>query len=203
MDNKFSILFGEDKEKFIIFAPLTCLKFSPSQLRRLLCNALIQPHFDYVCSVWYPNLNKKFKTKLQTFQNKCVCFCLQLDNRAHVGITEFSKINWLPVDYRFRQCLTASMFKFFDDRCPLHMKDVFNTSCIIQASTRNSTMKLSQLLRKTSYGQNCISFFAPSVWNNLPHELKCYTNLNMFKHKIKENVFYKIRQKDNNIYLYN
>ena len=25
-------------------------------LRRLLCNALIQPHFDYACSAWYPNL---------------------------------------------------------------------------------------------------------------------------------------------------
>ena len=41
-------------------------KFLSPQLRRLLCNALIQPHFDYACSVWFPNLNKKFKTKLQT-----------------------------------------------------------------------------------------------------------------------------------------
>ena len=32
-------------------------------LRRLLCNALIQLHFDYVCSAWYPNLSKKLKTK--------------------------------------------------------------------------------------------------------------------------------------------
>ena len=28
-------------------------------LRRVLCNALIQPHFDHVCSMWYPNLNVK------------------------------------------------------------------------------------------------------------------------------------------------
>ena len=28
------------------------------KLRRMLCNALIQPHFDYSCSAWYPNLNK-------------------------------------------------------------------------------------------------------------------------------------------------
>ena len=28
-------------------------------LRRMLCNALIQPHFDYACSAWYPNLNAK------------------------------------------------------------------------------------------------------------------------------------------------
>ena len=64
-------------------------KFLSPQLRRLLCNALIQPHFDYACSVWYLTLNKKFKTNLQTLQNKCVRFCLQLDNRALVRITEF------------------------------------------------------------------------------------------------------------------
>ena len=40
-------------------------------LKRLLSNAIIQPHFDYACSAWYPNLNKKFKSKLQIIQNKC------------------------------------------------------------------------------------------------------------------------------------
>ena len=35
--------------------------FSTPKLRRLLCNVLIQPHFDYACSAWYPNLTKKSK----------------------------------------------------------------------------------------------------------------------------------------------
>ena len=131
-----------------------------------------------------------------------VRFCLQLDNRAHVGISEFKKINWLPVDYRFRQCLAAKVFKLFHDKCLLYMEGVFDKPCISQASTRNSTMKLSQPLRRTSYGQNCISFLALSIWNNLMNELKRYTNLNRFKHKIKEYLFYKIRQKDNDLYLY-
>ena len=86
----------------------------------------MQPHFDYTCSVWYRNLNKKIKTKLQTLRNKCVRFRLQLDNKAHVGITEFKHINWLPINYRFRRCLAANVFKFFDDKCPVYMKDVFN-----------------------------------------------------------------------------
>ena len=34
-----------------------------SYLKQLLCNALIQPHFNYVCSAWYRNLNKTFKSK--------------------------------------------------------------------------------------------------------------------------------------------
>ena len=134
-------------------------RFLSPQLRRLLCNAFIQPHFDYACSVCYPNLNKKFKTKLQTLQNKCVRFCLQLDNKAHVGITEFKQINWLPVNYRFRQCLAANVFKFFDDKCPLYMKGVYEKSCISQASTRSSTMKLSKPLRRTNNGQHFVFVF--------------------------------------------
>ena len=45
--------------------------FTP-YLKRLFCNALIQQRFDYACSVWYPNLKKKYKNKLQTIQNKCI-----------------------------------------------------------------------------------------------------------------------------------
>ena len=61
-------------------------KFLSSQLKSLLCKPLIQPHSDYARSVWYPKPNKKLKAKSQTLQNKCVRFCLQLDNRAHVGV---------------------------------------------------------------------------------------------------------------------
>ena len=54
-------------------------RFLSPPLRRLLCNSLIQPHFDYACSAWYPNLNKRLKSKLQILQNKCIRFCLNLN----------------------------------------------------------------------------------------------------------------------------
>ena len=31
-------------------------RFLSPPLRRLLCNSLLQSHFDYACSAWYPNL---------------------------------------------------------------------------------------------------------------------------------------------------
>ena len=34
-------------------------KYLAPHLRHLLCNALIQPRFDYGSSAWYPNLSKK------------------------------------------------------------------------------------------------------------------------------------------------
>ena len=35
-------------------------RFLYQPLCRLLCNALIQSHFNYVCSAWYPNLNSTY-----------------------------------------------------------------------------------------------------------------------------------------------
>ena len=31
------------------------------ELRRMLYNALIQPHFDYTCTTWYPDLTERNK----------------------------------------------------------------------------------------------------------------------------------------------
>ena len=90
-------------------------------MRRLLCNALIQPHFDYACSAWYINLNKSFKAKLQVMQNKCIRFCLKLGKRTHIGAKD-NNLNWLPVEQRFHQCLCVNTFKYFNDICPLYLK---------------------------------------------------------------------------------
>ena len=64
-------------------------KFLSLPLRRLLCNALIQPHFDYACVAWYPLLNKRQSKRIQIAQNKCIRYCLNLDNKAHIGTNEF------------------------------------------------------------------------------------------------------------------
>ena len=64
----------------------------------------MQPHFDYACSAWYPNLSKKLKNRIQTLQNKCICFCLQLDKMSHISQKEFETIDWLPVKERYNHC---------------------------------------------------------------------------------------------------
>ena len=94
-------------------------------LRRLLCNALIQPHFDYAFTVWYPDLSKKLKDKLQVTQNKCIRFCLKLQSREHISNEHFHKLNWLPINQRFQQCVTSTVFKFVQNKCPAYMNEVF------------------------------------------------------------------------------
>ena len=64
-------------------------RFLSPELRRMLCNALIQPHFDYVCPAWYTNLTEKTKKKIQIMQNKCIRFCLRLNKMHHISEADF------------------------------------------------------------------------------------------------------------------
>ena len=82
-------------------------------LRRLLCNALIQPHFDYASSAWYPNLTQKMKNKIQTTQNKCIRYCLQLDKMTHISKNEFENLNWLPVKRQIQKIRKFNCFQIF------------------------------------------------------------------------------------------
>ena len=95
--------------------------FLTTSLRRLLCNALIQPHFYYACTAWYPNLCKKLKIKIQTTQKKCVRLCLNLDKVAHASQNEFEKLNWLPISDRINQCILSTTFKFVNDIGPNYL----------------------------------------------------------------------------------
>ena len=119
-------------------------KFVTPSLRRLLCNALIQQHFDYAISAWYPNLPKTFLSKLQICQNKCIRFCLKMDKRSHIGTNEFREISWLPVRNRFEQCVSTHVFKQQNNSSPKYMNEVFTSADMSQIKTRASFYKLKQ-----------------------------------------------------------
>ena len=94
-------------------------RFLTPALRRLLCNALIQPHFDYALSAWYPNLTQKMKNKTQTTQNKYIRCCLQQDKMTHISKNEFETLNWLPVKDRLNESINSIVFKYFTKQCPV------------------------------------------------------------------------------------
>ena len=113
-------------------------RFLDVPLRRLLCSALNQPHFDYACTAWYPQLTKKLKGKLQVTQNKCFRFCLKLQYREHISNEHFQKLNWLPVNQWLKQCVTSTVFKFVQNKCPAYMDKVFRPAENIRINTRSS-----------------------------------------------------------------
>ena len=159
--------------------------FLNPELQRMLCDALIQPYFDYACPAWYPNLIEKTKKKIQIMQNKCTRFCLRLDKIHHISDEDFRLINWLPTSKRADQCINTITFKFFNGTCPYYLKEIFEFPPHCRIDTRNKFSKLKIPFRKTNMGQKAFSFVGPSLWNSLPELIKKTDNSNTFKHNVK------------------
>ena len=176
-------------------------RFLTYPLRRLLCNALIQPHYDYACSAWYPSRSKRLLKKIQISQNKCIRYCLKLDNRSHVGIAEFKKLNWLPTKERVYQCICVNIFKFFNDMSPEYTSEIFRPS-YRRHNTRASSLMLDVPFRKYCSGQKTVSYLGPRTWNTLPAQIKLCRNVKTFKHDIKKLFFDKLQKDTDNIFIY-
>ena len=147
-------------------------RFLTPTLRRLLCNALIQPHFNYACSAWYPNVTKKLKIRIQTSQNKCIRFCLQLDKMTHISHKEFETLDWLPVTERFNQCINSIVFKYMNNQCPNYLNEVFQAVPESNIQTRGSFLKLKCPFHKTNAGQMALSYIGPTIWSKTLDTLK-------------------------------
>ena len=104
--------------------------FLTTALRCLLCDALMQPHFDYACSAWYPNLTKKLKHILPTTQNMCMHFRLLLVKLKHISHVEFQHLIWLPKTYRLKTVVLncTIVFKDFNKQCPNYLNEVFDVA---------------------------------------------------------------------------
>ena len=68
-------------------------------------------------------------------------FCLQLDKIKYISYEEFELLNWLPMTYRFKQCVNTILFKYFNEQCQSYLKDVFDVAVESSFQLRASFQK--------------------------------------------------------------
>ena len=125
-----------------------------------------------------------------------------MDNREQIGTEHFDKIDWFPIDQRFKQCLSRSVFKFFSEMSPQYMNEIYKTSSENNIVTRNFSLKLFQPLKAKAVSQKCLSYLRPFIWNGVPDDVKLSNNMNTFKHKVKKSFLTLLREKDQDIRIY-
>ena len=76
--------------------------------------------------------------------------------------------------------------KCINDMGPNYLNEVFQWATESDGTLRNDYLKLKHPFRKTTAGQNSLSFLGPSKWNKLPESTKKYNNINTFKHNLKK-----------------
>ena len=177
-------------------------RFLTPPLRRLLCNALIQPLFDYACTAWFPNLSKKLRIRLQATQNKCIRFCLQLDKMSRICVNEFLKLNWLNVHDRYLQFIVSDIFKFCNNQCPDYFNEIFCPVDDNGIAMHCYNKKFKLPFHKTKLGMQSLLLVGPSTWHKLPNNLKTATSVNSFKYNIKKYFLRQLSETEADIYSY-
>ena len=115
-------------------------------------------------SSWYPLLTQNLKDRIQISQNKCIRFCLSLNNRNSVDETKFIEINWLPIKKRVEQYICSLIFKYLNSNVPEYIEDMFILN-VGKYNTRNPNM-LKQPQYRTSNGQKAIYYLGLSYGMN-------------------------------------
>ena len=91
-----------------------------------------------------------------------MCFCLQLDKLKHVSHGEFEHLNWLQVTYRFKKCVNAIIFKYFNEQCHNYLNEVFDVTIENNFQLRGSFQKLKCSFCNTYTGELALSYISPT-----------------------------------------
>ena len=87
--------------KMAIYSQLH-VSIAQNPFKKVLVMSLIQCHFDYACSFWYPGLSQLLRNRLLTTQNKIIRYVLRMDSRSHIGRDVFKVVGWLQVSKKSR-----------------------------------------------------------------------------------------------------
>ena len=85
--------------------------------------------------------------------------------------------------------------------CPEYINKIYRTTNQNNTVTRNSSLKLFQLLKTKPVSQKCLSYLGPFIWNSLPNDVKLSNNVNTFKHRVNKIFLTLLREKDQDIYV--
>ena len=96
------------------------------QIKRMIVLAIVQCHYD--CAMWFGRISISAKKKLQIVQNKVIRFVMGIPPRTHLGCSEFSIVNILPVKYRADQIKLNHMFNIVHGSAPEYLKQNINLS---------------------------------------------------------------------------
>ena len=118
----------------------------------------MQPLFDYGFTIWFPNLSKKLRLRLQATQNRCLRFFLQLDKMSKICVKDFLELNSLNVHDRYLQFIVSDIFKFYNNQCPDYFNEVFCPVDDDGVVTRCCNKKLKLPFRKSKFGMQGLSF---------------------------------------------
>ena len=143
----------------------------------LIYYANVQSHINYALSVWGPMAKAAEINKLIVQQNKSIRLILKVGRRSNLGPL-YKKVNLLRIKDQIELDLLKISFRYSNDNLPIRITNLFDLGNHLY-ETRNRNNLRAPHHTTFQYG---LSFLgqAPSLWLNLPEQLKSKNSVRSF-----------------------
>ena len=119
-------------------------------------------------------------SKLQRIQNSAARLVTRSSHRQHITPV-LRSLHWLPVSKRIEFKLLLLTNKSLDQSAPHYLQEILHPYVPHRTLRSSSTSQLVPYITRTkSYGHRPFSYSSPSLWNNLPHNIRTAPNENIF-----------------------
>ena len=157
--------------------------FLPESIVKTLYTSIVEPHFQYCCSVW-GCCNSTDILQLQRLQNR----------GAHIVINShfdapskplIQSLGWKTIEELINKQVNLTVFKYLNSIAPKYLCGTFTKNTVSATrSLRNTNTDLRLPLNSSANGQKCFSFRSAKCWNGLSTEAKQTTSIKAFKYLI-------------------
>ena len=160
----------------------------------VLVHCLVMSHLEYCKSLYYglPDCDLNRLQRVQSITCK-----LMLNRSKYDSCTEcFTQPHWLPIRSRVQHKILTMVHNCLDQRAPEYLSNLFTYRSEIRPSRglrSELNYRLLQVprMKLKTFAARSFRVAGPTLWNNIPDELRCIDYPNVFKKSIKTFLFKK------------
>ena len=131
---------------------------------------------------------KRLLAKLQLVQNAAARLISRTPKYEHITPV-LSELHWLPVEMRIKFKILLTVFKCISGSAPSYLCDMIQIASGTRPIRTVNERKLVVPPHRSGYAKQCFNYAGPSLWNELPVNLRLCDDFMTFKSLLKTHLF--------------